>query len=57
MEKLTEWNIQDYLKTKKRMAEYLRAALEENSFSYLKIAVNDVITALETKRTKNVKPV
>lgn len=52
MEKITEWNIQDYLKTKKRMAEYLRAALEENNFSYLKIAVGDVIKALETKKTK-----
>ena len=57
MEKLTEWTIQDCLKTKKNMADYLRAALEENSFSYLKIAVSDVITALETKRAKNVKAV
>ena len=44
--KLTEWNIQDYLKSPEDLANFLEAALEENDYEFLKIAVNDVIAAL-----------
>ena len=47
--KTTEWNIQDYLKTPEDLANFLEAALEENDYEFLKIAVKDVITALRKK--------
>jgi DNA-binding phage protein len=47
--KRTEWNIQDYLKTPEDLANFLESALEENDYEFLKIAVNDVITALRRK--------
>ena len=47
--KLTEWNIQDYLKTPEDLANFLESALEENDYEFLKIAVGDVIAALRRK--------
>ena len=46
---MKEWNIQDYLKTPEDLASFLEAALEENDYEFLKIAVKDVIAALKRK--------
>ena len=48
--KLTKWDIQDYLKTPEDLANYLEAALETNDPVFLRIAVNDIITALEENK-------
>ena len=48
--KTTTWNIQDYLKTPEDLANFLEAALEENDYEFLKIAVNDAITALRKQK-------
>lgn len=47
--KTTTWNIQDYLKSPEDLANFLEAALEERDYEFLKIAVNDAITALRKK--------
>lgn len=47
--KTTKWNIQDYLKTPEDLANFLEAALEENDYDFLKIAVADVVVALRKK--------
>lgn len=47
--KTTTWNIQDYLKSPEDLANFLEAALEENDYEFLQIAVKDVIAALRKK--------
>lgn len=47
--KISQWNILDYLTTKKEIAAYLETALEENDAEYLRIAVKDAIQALRSK--------
>ena len=47
--KTTKWNIQDYLKSPEDLANFLEAALEENDYEFLKIAVGDAIAALRRK--------
>lgn len=47
--KTTTWNIQDYLKSPEDLANFLEAALEENDYEFLQIAVKDVIVALRRK--------
>ena len=43
--KITEWNILDYLKTEEDIANYLEAALEENDIEYFLIALGNVAKA------------
>lgn len=51
--KTTPWNVQDYLKTPKDIANYLESALEENDAEYTIIAVKDAITALRNLALKD----
>ena len=51
--KTSVWDIQDYLKSNEDLANFLESALEENDYDFLKIAVNDVITALRKKKENN----
>ena len=48
MAELTEWNIQDYLKTVEDVRNFLESALEEKDNEFLVIAVKDAIKALKT---------
>lgn len=43
--KVTEWNILDYLKTEEDVANYLESALEEDDFEYFLIALGNVAKA------------
>ena len=43
--KVTEWNILDYLKTEEDIANYLESALEEENFEYFLIALGNVAKA------------
>jgi DNA-binding phage protein len=47
--KTTKWNIQDCLNSPEDLANFLEAALEENDYEFLKIAVGDAIAALRKK--------
>ena len=49
MTKPTPWKIEDYLKTKDDVVNYLQAALEENDFEYLCIACKDVVEVANKK--------
>ena len=51
--KTKRWDIQDYLKTSDDIADYLEASLEEDDYAFLKIAVNNAITALRKKERKD----
>lgn len=42
---ITEWNVLDYLKTEKDIANYLQAALEENDIEFFLVALGDVAKA------------
>ena len=44
-EKITRWNILDYLDNEKSIAAYLQAALEENNPSGFLVAIGDVVRA------------
>ncbi len=43
--KVTDWNVIDYLKTEEDIANYLEAALEENDIEFFLIALGDVAKA------------
>lgn len=51
-QKLTRWNILDYLKTDGEIAAYLETSLEENDAEYLRVAVRDAIQALRNRSKK-----
>ena len=42
---ITEWNVLDYLRTEKDIANYLQAALEENDIEFFLVALGDVAKA------------
>lgn len=42
---ITEWNVLDYLRTEKDIANYLQAALEENDVEFFLVALGDVAKA------------
>ena len=44
-EKITRWNILDYLDNEKAIAAYLQVALEENNPSGFLVAIGDVVRA------------
>ena len=44
-EKVTRWNILDYLDNEKSIAAYLQVALEENNPSGFLVAIGDVVRA------------
>jgi len=44
-EKITRWNILDYLDNEKSIAAYLQVALEENNPSGFLVAIGDVVRA------------
>jgi len=44
-EKVTRWNIIDYLDNEKAIAAYLQVALEENNPSGFLVAIGDVVRA------------
>ena len=44
-EKVTRWNILDYLDNEKSIAAYLQVALEENNPSGFVVAIGDVVRA------------
>ena len=49
MPKITEWKLEDYIKTKGDLVNYLETALEEKDFAYLLIACKDVIKIAKKK--------
>ncbi|MDR0566753.1 MAG: putative addiction module antidote protein [Prevotellaceae bacterium] len=42
---ISDWDVAEYLKTEKDIAEYLDAALEYNDLALLKLAISDVMRA------------
>lgn len=53
--KVTHWNVLDYLKTDEEIACYLETALEENDDKYLRIAVKDAIKAIRSRNARHSK--
>ncbi|MCL2320010.1 MAG: putative addiction module antidote protein [Treponema sp.] len=44
-EKITRWNVLDYLDNEKSIAAYLQVAIEDNNLSGLIMAIGDVVRA------------
>lgn len=53
--KITQWNIQDYLKTDEDISNYLETAIEEVDYKYLVIACKDVVEALRRRNARHSK--
>lgn len=47
--KITEWKLEDYIKTKEDLVNYLESALEEKDFAYLLIACKDALEIAKKK--------
>lgn len=47
--KTTEWKLEDNIKTKDDLFEYMRAAIEENDFEFFIIACRDVLKISKEK--------
>lgn len=52
---LKPWNIEDQIKTKEDLINYLESALEEKDFAYLLIACRDFLGISEKKGWTNAK--
>lgn len=53
--KITQWNIQDYLKTDEDIANYLEWAIEEVDYKYLVVACKDVVETLRRRNARHIK--
>lgn len=52
---LKPWNIEDQIKTKEELVEYLKAGLEEGDFHFALIACRDFLEIAEKKGWTNAK--
>ena len=50
--KLTEWKLEDHIKTKEDLVNYLESALEEKDFAYLLIACKDFLDIAKKNKWK-----
>lgn len=53
--KLKPWKLEDQIKTKLDLMEYLKAGLEEGNFHFALIACRDFLEIAEKKGWKNAK--
>lgn len=53
--KLKPWKLEDEIKTKEDLINYLESALEEKDFAYLLIACRDFLEMAEKKGWANAK--
>ena len=50
--KLKEWKLEDSIKTKADLMEYLKAAIEEDNFSFTLIACKDFLDIAKKRKWK-----